>query len=144
MSSSVGSSYPLTQIIQGKLVKILYLDLNSQYTEDGQQLVLENIAAVNGEILNLIMTPIGSRHFEPEVGSAIPDLLFDQPSTVTIWVMKNKLFEAITRWMPYVQFDYKNSIIVPLQDSSGYYFRLIYSIFGLDGNNVKADFRFTT
>jgi len=139
MSVTIPSQSPT----QGNFIKTVYSDVNSQYTQDTQSLILTNMAAVNGEIVNLIMTQIGSRPFEPEFGSAVPDLLFDQPSNLTIWVMKNKLFEAINRWMPNVQFDYQNSTIQPLVYESGFYFRLVYSVYGIDIANIQLDLHIT-
>jgi phage baseplate assembly protein W len=139
---SSNSLFPLPQPIQGKYIKILYVDVNTQFGLDNQQLLLENISAVNNEIINLILTAIGERHFEPEVGSELGDLIFDQPGEFTSWIMENKLFSAMARWMPNVWIDFGQSVIEPLDNEIGYYFKLVYSVAGLTGVST-VDFQFS-
>ncbi|HWY34469.1 MAG TPA: hypothetical protein VNX68_07465 [Nitrosopumilaceae archaeon] len=141
--SQTSSIFPLTSPIQGRYIRILYLDVNSRYTQDTQQLVLENINAVNNELINLIMTAIGERHFEPEFGSTLPGLIFDQPTQFTTWIMEDALFKAVQRWLPNVRINFDQSIIAPLDNQTGYYFRLVYSVEGITGN-ISVDFVFST
>lgn len=141
---NTNSIFPLVLPIQGRFIRILYLDINANYTQDHQQLILDNVNAVNGELLNLILTAIGERHFEPEFGSTLPGLIFDQPTQFTTWIMEDALFKAVQRWLPSVRINFDQSIIAPLDmDIGGYYFKLVYSIVGLT-NSATVDFRFST
>ena len=142
-SSNTSSIFPLKTAVQGKFIKIIYLDVNGQYTLDTQQLVLENINAINNEIINLVMTSVGERPFEPEFGSELPNIVFDQPTEFSTWVIEDELFKAMNRWLPAVRINFDQSIITPLDNETGYYFRLVYAVVGLSGNLV-VDFRFST
>jgi len=128
---------------QGKYSRVIYRDVNSQFTLDGKPLLLDNIHAVNNEIINLILTQVGERHFEPEFGSRLPNLIFDQPIAFTDWLMEDELFIAVNRWLPNVRIDFNRSTIQAMVGEGGYYFKLIYSVIGL-GGNLQVDFHLST
>lgn len=145
MAINPNSLYPRTVPVAGRLVNIVYLDINAQYGLDNNQLLLENILAINGQILHLILTPIGSVPFEPEFGSNIPGLIFDQPTGFTTMSMEDGLLLAMHRWLPVVQVDFRRSNIFMADDpsESGYVFQLYYSVGGLP-SAVSVDFRFNS
>lgn len=125
-----------SKIINNKYVKIIYSDLNSNYTVDNLPLNIYNANAVSNELLNLITTVPGEFDFEPDFGCKVPLLIFNLPSQVLSWMIENYLFVAVDRWMPFVHIDFTNSLIAPLQSSAGYYFRLVYSVDNLGSGNL--------
>lgn len=143
---TIGNSiFPRSQQVAGKLVNIIYLDVNAQYGVDSNQLLLENVLAINGEILNIILTPIGSVHFEPEFGSNIPGMIFDQPTEFTTWAIEDELLLSLHRWLPVVKVDFTRSNITIIDDNTdaNFLFQLYYSVQGI-GNPVNVDFRFSS
>ena len=142
MAINPNSLFPRTVPVAGRLANIVYLDINADYGNDNNQLLLENILAINGQIINIVLTPIGSVHFEPEFGSNIPGLIFDQPAPFTQLAVETGLFLAINRWLPVVHIDFRNSKIFMADDGSeaNYVFQLLYSVERLPGT-VNVDFR---
>jgi phage baseplate assembly protein W len=145
MPINPNSLYPRTLAVAGRIINILYLDVNSDYGLNNDQFLLENVFAINGQILNIILTPIGSSHFEPELGSNIPGMIFDLPSEFNNWAIEDELLLSMHRWLPVVQIDFTKSNIIAMDDvsESGYIFNLYYSVQGI-GNPVSVDFRFST
>ena len=139
---TTSSLFPRSVAVRGRYVKILYLDINTQYGQSNNQLLVENINAVNNELLNLILTTPGELDFEPDFGSEVPGLIFEQPTAVASWMIENHLIVAVNRWLPFITIDTKETLIVPLALQVGYYFKLVYSVAGI--NNAQADFRFQT
>lgn len=147
MFGNLNSLYPREFIVQGRLVRIVYLDINADYTMDNNQGLVENILAINTQIGALILTPVGSSHFEPEFGSNLSYYIFDLPPVeLNTWVMEDELLIAMKRWMPMVKVDFTRSKITMVPDGAeaNYLFNLFYSVDGIDQVNIQTDFRFET
>lgn len=108
---------------------VFYLDANTDFTLDGQDWLITDDVAVNNQIANLLLTVIGSDHFEPEFGSAIPELLWDPTDDVTAWRMETAAFNAIKRWMSSrIRLNHGLCKITTLMDMDGFNVSLAYTI----------------
>ena len=60
-------------------------------------------AAVKGSILSILKTDFNERLFQPEFGSNIRSLLFEQMNPITVERIKTEVKEAVTRHEPRAQ-----------------------------------------
>tara|TARA_R100000951_G_scaffold116132_1_gene126661 strand:+ start:1334 stop:1750 length:417 start_codon:yes stop_codon:yes gene_type:complete len=81
----VGIEFPLDHSVQGFFRK----------TKTIRQQVKSNIR-------NLLLTERGERLFQPNFGSNLKSLLFEQITSETLLNVENDVRESITTWLPYV------------------------------------------
>jgi uncharacterized protein len=81
----VGIEFPLDHSVQGFFRK----------TKTIRQQVKSNIR-------NLLLTEKGERLFQPNFGSNLKSLLFEQITSESLLNVENSIREAITTWLPYV------------------------------------------
>jgi len=71
-------------------------------------------AAIRTDLINLLLTKVGERPMNPEFGSTLYDLVFTQQSVDIESDVEDRVREAISRWMPFV-----NIHSVTIQKESG-------------------------
>tara|TARA_B100000902_G_C27246801_1_gene883041 strand:- start:854 stop:1270 length:417 start_codon:yes stop_codon:yes gene_type:complete len=81
----VGIEFPLDHSVQGFFRK----------TKTIRQQVKSNIR-------NLLLTEKGERLFQPNFGSNLKSLLFEQITSETLLNVENDIRESIATWLPYV------------------------------------------
>lgn len=85
-----------------------YKDLPLDFTPhpvSGDVRPITNEVAIRRAIKNLILTPRGSKPFNPDYGSDIANFLFDSPDGLTEYSVRESIFETITRNEPRVSVD---------------------------------------
>lgn len=79
-------------------VSFIYLDVNSD-PQSVNEILVSDIDAINTQIYNLFVTTVGEADFEPTLGSAMDNYLFD-PNAQSIWDnMQFVLYRAFNTWM---------------------------------------------
>lgn len=91
-----------------------------------QTLRLVNEQAVTRSIRNLLLTTPGERLFQPNIGSGIRDLLFEDISVTTSNVLKNAIRSTIDRFEPRAKIISVNVIARP--DNNSYDVEIIYAL----------------
>lgn len=77
----------------------IYKDVNCNYEESINHILLTDIGAVNGQIFNVLSTTVGEAYFEPEFGSYFHSQLFEPGDDETEWKLSIDLHMALNKWL---------------------------------------------
>ena len=112
---------------------ILFKDINYAFGIDpnNTDISVYNINALIVKIINIIFTPIGSRHFEPEFGSIFPDIVFSNISEKNAYYYLLNIEAAIERWLPIVTLDLNESSVQGSDAQTAYIVNLKFYIEGI-------------
>jgi phage baseplate assembly protein W len=82
-----------------------YTDISDSVAHpiSGQAILSTDIDAIKNSIRNIILTPIGSRAFNPSFGTKIQTLLFEHPTPVTAIAIRSEIKIALQRLEPRVK-----------------------------------------
>jgi phage baseplate assembly protein W len=82
-----------------------YSDISDSLTHpiSGKVILATDIDAIKNSIRNIILTPIGSRAFNPSFGTKIQTLLFEHPTPVTAIAIRSEIKIALERLEPRVK-----------------------------------------
>lgn len=82
-----------------------YSDISDSLTHpiSGKAILSTDIDAIKNSIRNIILTPIGSRAFNPSFGTKIQTLLFEHPTPVTAIAIRSEIKIALERLEPRVK-----------------------------------------
>lgn len=110
----------------GRTVKVYYIDVNGSYstTNPGDLLIIDP-DAVDEDITNVLLTPIGSEEFEPTFGSEIPNLLFEPMGIDTARRVKVECRTALKKWLG-TRLAWFDVQIVPDNDAGNYFISIPY------------------
>lgn len=136
--ANYSSSFPRRTIFSNRYFRAVYVDLNVLYTLDTNQIIVENIDAINVKILNLITTSPGERPFEPTFGCDIPDLLFAPTTPDTAFQIMGITNAAFVRWLPEIRLDLQNSNVFVDSINGAFYLTYSYSVIGLSSDAVAS------
>ena len=78
-----------------------YQDLDFDFTANpitGDVAKVKNVTSVKRGIHNILMTENNERLFQPEVGSGLKNLLFEQMSDLTAQLLEDEVRSAIDAW----------------------------------------------
>ena len=78
-----------------------YQDLDFDFTPNpitGDVAKVKNVTSVKRGIHNILMTENNERLFQPEVGSGLKNLLFEQMSDLTAQLLEDEVRSAIDAW----------------------------------------------
>ena len=78
-----------------------YQDLDFDFTANpitGDVAKVKNVTSVKRGIHNILMTENSERLFQPEVGSGLKNLLFEQMSDLTAQLLEDEVRSAIDAW----------------------------------------------
>lgn len=78
-----------------------YQDLDFDFTANpitGDVAKVKNVTSVKRGIHNILMTENNERLFQPEVGSGLKNLLFEQMSDLTAQLLEGEVRSAIDAW----------------------------------------------
>lgn len=132
-------------VIQRKGAKY-FTDININYSQDFEPVVLENLRALDNQIIHILSTPFYTREFEPEFGSRIPEMLFEPVDEITGWLMRTAAYEALTRWMvdqlgrPRITINLNSTFFTPNEDDYAYTGQIVYQEL-LTGMNANLSLR---
>ena len=103
--------------------------------------VLTNERAISRSVRNLITTSKGERFFQPELGSSVADLLFENMLDVnTLDVLKDEVKVVIEAYEPRVEIE--EVIVIPIDGNNAVDIGIIYTIIGLDVPRQQLTFVF--
>ena len=103
--------------------------------------VLTNERAIARSVRNLITTSKGERFFQPELGSSVADLLFENMLDVnTLDVLKDEVKVVIEAYEPRVEIE--EVIVIPIDGNNAVDIGIIYTIIGLDVPRQQLTFVF--
>ena len=72
---------------------------------------VKDIDAVKNSVKNLLLTNRGERPFQPNLGSGLFDLLFENSNPYTIQAVRSKIIDMLTSYEPRI-----NQVKVSIQD----------------------------
>ncbi len=101
-------------------------DVNLEYTRTSSQFISTDHNAVINMICNVLFTVPGERVFEPEFGSELPFLLHEPMNELTAWKIENESAYAISRWIPYVVVNRRDTRVIPDYDAGSYSVKIPY------------------
>jgi phage baseplate assembly protein W len=94
---------PITKKKPNAIQETLYQDLfafNLVNNENKDLNLLENENAVKQSIINILLTNVGERHFNPDYGSDINKVLFENITPQTISTLKSLIRTSIENFEP--------------------------------------------
>lgn len=105
-----------------------WVDINSNYGNDGKALQVYDDAAIDNSLYNLMNCIPGQRGrtFQPEYGSWWREFLQENIGTGTASKMKTLMIKAIARWEPRIKLDQRNTMIIPAPLLPGYQVRIAW------------------
>lgn len=115
-----------------KKIDVYYIDINRAYKENLKGIILYDEDVINGEIANILATPLGSDQFEPTFGSNVPYRLMDPINDITAWLLYTDTIGALNTWMVQkgvITLVNPSSYIVPIDgnpDREGYEINMVY------------------
>ncbi len=103
-------------------------DVNALYRVSGNILV-DNEAAIQLQILNILGTPIGTEDFEPLYGSNLPLRLFEPITDTMAFLISNDTIDALRSWMfDRIRLIYPGTEVVPYKEEDCYIVNIKYEI----------------
>ena len=93
--------------------------------------------AIAQSISNLLQTNNGERPFNPEIGSGIRELLFEQNDWGTAAAVSGRIRECLVKYEPRIAVQSVDA--TPNNASNGYDVEITYEILGRDDGRIVAD-----
>lgn len=115
----------------GRSRRTFITDVNVEFASNNpRDLTLGDADAVEQEVLNVILTPIGTDEHEPTYGSQVPLLTFDPVTPSTARAIRTTINSAVRRWLRDRVADF-NVIVNPLDTGDGWLAMFSYYTPGL-------------
>lgn len=103
-------------------------DLNPNWTQDDQRLIIYESDAIKGDIQNTLFTVVGEEVFEPTFGSLLPYRLFESVSVRTAHLLESDTIDALTKFMKDdITINHAFTSIQPLDYDDGYQITIVYT-----------------
>lgn len=94
----------------------------SGYFETTQDILIQ----IRTNLMNLLLTKKGERPFQPEFGSDLHNVVFEQMTDDGLSTVKSSIESAVSQWMPFVQV---NEVEVERDESANrIYVRIAFSL----------------
>ena len=104
----------------------------------GDLIVKKDDAAIKQSVVNLLLTSKGERPFQPQLGSNLRRLLFENLDVVTASEISSNIRDTLDQFEPRITVD--NVRCVPQYMDNGYQVELTYTIVGRDDAPVTVEF----
>lgn len=94
--SDYNSAYFKSKLVAGEV----YTDISYTFIHPatGNLLLSSDLEAIKNSIKNIVLTPKGSRPFNPEFGSRVGNLLFENASPLITIAMRSEIFKVISKY----------------------------------------------
>lgn len=126
---------PLQRVSQG------FKDISMTFQRNplnNDLIALKNISAITRSVRNIIFTYPGEKPFDPEFGSQISRMLFENADPINSIRMKREIEYSINRYEPRVLL---TSVVVnPNYDSNSYDVGINYNVIGIDVPTQNLEF----
>lgn len=99
---------------------------------------LTNEASVKAAVYGLLLTDLGERPYQPEVGSKIRTLLFEPIDIVTTNLLKSSIENTLKNFEPRVTIIDIN--VQPIEDENAYNITIECSLINIPGSNFVFSF----
>ena len=93
--------------------------------------------AIAQSISNLLQTNSGDRPFQPDLGSGIRELLFEQADWGTAAAISGRVRECLVKYEPRISV--KKVTADPVATENGFDVEIVYEILGRDDGRIVAD-----
>lgn len=117
-----------TGIANGKI--IFYKGINPNFRNEIKlkPLILNDIDAIQAQMINILKTPIGSEYFMPDFGSNIYYRLGDPINMETSFLLEQDTVEALSKWMGgHIEVYLNSSYVTPIYEEDAYDIAVAYS-----------------
>ena len=101
-------------------------------------IILKNTNAIARSIRNLVLTIPGEKPFQPDIGSNISQMLFENMDKLTAAALKDEIITTIENYEPRV--DVNDVICEPNYDNNEYHVTVKYYIIGIDVPEQELSF----
>lgn len=125
-------SLPSLQFVP--LIDPLYSDVDKESMKAG---LVYDVSSIKRSIDTILETNIRERLFNPEFGSRLEELLFEQINEDTAFSILVHLFNTISRWEPRVRLIQSLSRVTPNLDYHTYEVTIAYQIIGLEDQTFE-------
>ena len=93
--------------------------------------------AIAQSISNLLQTNTGERPFNPDLGSGIREMLFEQADWGTAAAISGRVRECLVKYEPRITV--KKVTADPVATENGFDVEIVYEILGRDDGRIVAD-----
>ena len=93
-------------------------------------IAVTNTTAISRSVRNLILTKRGERPFEPELGSGVYDLLFENMDNQTASLIRDEIFTTLKNYEPRIELS--EVFVTPNEENLSMDVIIQYEIVGID------------
>ena len=101
-------------------------------------IALKNENAIARSVRNLILTIPGEKPFEPEIGSRVTDMLFENMDKITANAIRSEIRNTLNNYEPRISL--KEVTVEPDFDNNEYNVTINYIIVGIDVDQQQLTF----
>ena len=99
---------------------------------------VKNDTAIARSVRNLIFTVPGERFFNPNLGSKVSQILFDNVDEISASAIRDEIEETIIKYEPRVKLD--NVKVEPNYDNHEFDVTITYDVIGIDALPQQLNF----
>ena len=101
-------------------------------------IALKNENAIARSVRNLILTVPGEKPFEPDIGSRVTDMLFENMDQITANAIRSEIKNTLVNNEPRIS--WKEVLVEPNFDDNEYNVTINYIIVGIDADIQQLSF----
>jgi len=101
-------------------------------------IALKNQTAIARSVRNIVLTSPGEKFFNPDFGSNVSKLLFDNLDDLTALSIRDEIENSIRNYEPRVQLI--DVVVVPEYDNNEFNVTVVYRIIGIDVPAQQLEF----
>jgi phage baseplate assembly protein W len=115
----------------------IYRDVHTRFIHPitGDAMIASDIGAIKNSIKNIILTEVGSRPFNPEFGTRVTDMLFENIDPITQRQITLEIENGITKFEPRIS-EY-NVKVVANNDRNSYDISIIFQTIYSQTGEIK-------
>jgi len=99
---------------------------------------IQNEVAISRAIRNLVLTYRQERFFNPQLGTGVSKLLFENMTPVVSELIRDEITRVINNYEPRVELS--NVIVTPIFDNNEYNIQIQYKIVGIEPEQRELSF----
>jgi phage baseplate assembly protein W len=119
--------YSASSTLKSKSFKDISMSLGINYsTKDAISLKNEN--AIKSSVKNLVLTGLGTKLFQPQVGSKVYNLLFEPLDPILVTEIKDEIINTVNNFEPRI--NVTDVVVTGYEDSNSLDVEMTYTIVG--------------